>query len=173
MLSKLKDVPRSESAAMVATGAAFFMIVLDTSIVNLALPRIKDVFHADLTACSGSSTAMRWFLPACFERGGAWRSLRRQARVLSRFANFLYRIDRVQSGSRYVNLAVRSGNTEDRRCHTAAELARRLESQGARSGTQKDRGVGMVQCRRFGHCRGAIVSEVCLFSISPGGASFL
>jgi DHA2 family methylenomycin A resistance protein-like MFS transporter len=26
------------------------MIVLDTSIVNLALPRIKDVFHADLTA---------------------------------------------------------------------------------------------------------------------------
>lgn len=50
MSSKLKYAPRSEFAAMVATGAAFFMIVLDTSIVNLALPRIKDVFHADLTA---------------------------------------------------------------------------------------------------------------------------
>lgn len=49
MLSQLKGAPRSESAAMVATGAAFFMIVLDTSIVNLALPRIKDVFHANLT----------------------------------------------------------------------------------------------------------------------------
>jgi MFS transporter, DHA2 family, methylenomycin A resistance protein len=41
---------RSEFAAVVATGAAFFMIVLDTSIVNLALPRIKDVFQADLTS---------------------------------------------------------------------------------------------------------------------------
>jgi MFS transporter, DHA2 family, methylenomycin A resistance protein len=50
MSGRLKDTPRSESAAIVATGAAFFMIVLDTSIVNLALPRIKDVFHADLTA---------------------------------------------------------------------------------------------------------------------------
>jgi len=50
MLEKLKGRSRSESAAIVATGAAFFMIVLDTSIVNLALPRIKYVFHADLTA---------------------------------------------------------------------------------------------------------------------------
>ena len=49
MLSKAKVGTRSEAAAMVATGAAFFMIVLDTSIVNLALPRIKNVFHADLT----------------------------------------------------------------------------------------------------------------------------
>jgi len=40
----------SEFAAVIATGAAFFMIVLDTSIVNLALPRIGHVFHADLTA---------------------------------------------------------------------------------------------------------------------------
>src|SRR5215469_18455359 len=32
----------------VATGAAFFMIVLDTSIVNLALPRIGTEFHSDL-----------------------------------------------------------------------------------------------------------------------------
>ena len=55
ILSKLKVAPRSESAAMVATGAAFFMIVLDTSIVNLALPRIKDVFHADLTG-------LRWLV---------------------------------------------------------------------------------------------------------------
>jgi DHA2 family methylenomycin A resistance protein-like MFS transporter len=31
-----------------ASGAAFFMIVLDTSIVNLALPRIRDAFDADL-----------------------------------------------------------------------------------------------------------------------------
>lgn len=50
MLEKLKGTSRSESAAIVATGAAFFMIVLDTSIVNLALPQIKYVFHADLTA---------------------------------------------------------------------------------------------------------------------------
>jgi hypothetical protein len=58
MSGKLKDTPRS--AAIVATGAAFFMIVLDTSIVNLALPRIKDVFDADLTALmSGVSAARR------------------------------------------------------------------------------------------------------------------
>ena len=41
---------RSQFPAVIATGAAFFMIVLDTSIVNLALPRIKDVFQADLTS---------------------------------------------------------------------------------------------------------------------------
>lgn len=40
----------SELFAIIATGVAFFMIVLDTSIVNLALPRIKDVFHADLSS---------------------------------------------------------------------------------------------------------------------------
>jgi DHA2 family methylenomycin A resistance protein-like MFS transporter len=40
--------PRSGLIAILATGAAFFMIVLDTSIVNLALPRIKEVFNADL-----------------------------------------------------------------------------------------------------------------------------
>jgi hypothetical protein len=50
MINRLKRAPRSEFAAIMATGAAFFMIVLDTSIVNLALPRIKDVFHADVTA---------------------------------------------------------------------------------------------------------------------------
>ena len=41
---------RSQFPAVIATGAAFFMIVLDTSIVNFALPRIKDVFQADLTS---------------------------------------------------------------------------------------------------------------------------
>ena len=40
----------SELFATVATGVAFFMIVLDTSIVNLALPRIGVVFHADLSS---------------------------------------------------------------------------------------------------------------------------
>ena len=50
MSGKLRDTSRSDSAAIVATGAAFFMTVLDTLIVNLAFPRIKDVFHADLTA---------------------------------------------------------------------------------------------------------------------------
>lgn len=40
----------SEFFAIIAAGVAFFMIVLDTSIVNLALPRIKDVFHADLSS---------------------------------------------------------------------------------------------------------------------------
>ncbi len=39
-----------EFPATIATGAAFFMIVLDTSIVNLALPRIRDAFSADLTS---------------------------------------------------------------------------------------------------------------------------
>jgi MFS transporter, DHA2 family, methylenomycin A resistance protein len=38
----------SDVLAILATGAAFFMIVLDTSIVNLALPRIQNVFKADL-----------------------------------------------------------------------------------------------------------------------------
>ena len=56
---------RSQFPAVIATGAAFFMIVLDTSIVNLALPRMKDVFQADLTSLSGSSMATRSFLPAC------------------------------------------------------------------------------------------------------------
>ncbi len=36
------------AAAILATGTAFFMIVLDTSIVNLALSRIKNAFQADL-----------------------------------------------------------------------------------------------------------------------------
>ncbi len=71
----------------------------------------------------------------------------------------------MRSGARYGNLAVRSRNTGDRRCHTAAELARRLESHGARSGTQEDRGVGMVQCRRFGHCPGA-TGRRCACSVS-------
>ena len=44
------DGGRSISPAVIATGAAFFMIVLDTSIVNLALPRIRDVFQANLTS---------------------------------------------------------------------------------------------------------------------------
>jgi DHA2 family methylenomycin A resistance protein-like MFS transporter len=39
---------RSQFPAVIATSAAFFMIVLDTAIVNLALPRSKDVFQADL-----------------------------------------------------------------------------------------------------------------------------
>jgi MFS transporter, DHA2 family, methylenomycin A resistance protein len=44
------DVDHAEFVAVIATGAAFFMIVLDTSVVNLAVPRIKDVFHADLAS---------------------------------------------------------------------------------------------------------------------------
>lgn len=39
----------SDLIAILAAGTAFFMIVLDTSIVNLALPRIGQAFHADLT----------------------------------------------------------------------------------------------------------------------------
>jgi DHA2 family methylenomycin A resistance protein-like MFS transporter len=39
---------RADFIAIAATGVAFFMIVLDTSIVNLALPRIRDTFHVDL-----------------------------------------------------------------------------------------------------------------------------
>lgn len=42
--------PRSHAMAIVATGAAFFMIVLDTSIVNLALPSIREAFHAGLAS---------------------------------------------------------------------------------------------------------------------------
>jgi DHA2 family methylenomycin A resistance protein-like MFS transporter len=42
--------PRSHAMAIMATGAAFFMIVLDTSIVNLALPSIREAFHANLTS---------------------------------------------------------------------------------------------------------------------------
>jgi MFS transporter, DHA2 family, methylenomycin A resistance protein len=40
---------RGDVAAIFATGTAFFIIVLDTSIVNLALPRIREAFQADLT----------------------------------------------------------------------------------------------------------------------------
>lgn len=39
---------RSGTAAILATGIAFFMIVLDTSIVNLALPRIAETFQTGL-----------------------------------------------------------------------------------------------------------------------------
>jgi DHA2 family methylenomycin A resistance protein-like MFS transporter len=44
-----KTVGRGDVAAIVITGTAFFMIVLDTSIVNLALPRIREAFQVDLT----------------------------------------------------------------------------------------------------------------------------
>ena len=50
MAGALKVRGHTEVAAIVATGAAIFMIVLGTSIVNLALPRIDYVFHADLAA---------------------------------------------------------------------------------------------------------------------------
>lgn len=43
-----RDDPHSGLIAILATGAAFFMIVLDTSIVNLALPRIREASNADL-----------------------------------------------------------------------------------------------------------------------------
>lgn len=39
---------RGDLVPVLVTGAAFFMIVLDTSIVNLALPRIRDAFGAGL-----------------------------------------------------------------------------------------------------------------------------
>lgn len=40
---------RGDLGVVLATGIAFFMIVLDTSIVNLALPQIADTFHAGLS----------------------------------------------------------------------------------------------------------------------------
>jgi DHA2 family methylenomycin A resistance protein-like MFS transporter len=46
-VERREGAPR-ELIAIVATGAAFFMIILDTSIVNLALPRIRSAFNADL-----------------------------------------------------------------------------------------------------------------------------
>jgi MFS transporter, DHA2 family, methylenomycin A resistance protein len=39
---------RSERLAVVATGAAFFMVILDTSVVNLALPSIAADLHVGL-----------------------------------------------------------------------------------------------------------------------------
>lgn len=46
--SAARRARRKDSIAILTTGAAFFMIVLDKSIVNLALPRIEDAFRADL-----------------------------------------------------------------------------------------------------------------------------
>jgi DHA2 family methylenomycin A resistance protein-like MFS transporter len=43
---------------VVATGAAFFMIVLDTSIVNLALARIGTEFNSSLAT-------WQWLVDAC------------------------------------------------------------------------------------------------------------
>ena len=57
MLGKLKGLP-PESAAIVATGAVFFMIVFNTSIMNLSLSRVKAVFHTDLTA-------LKWLVDGC------------------------------------------------------------------------------------------------------------
>lgn len=48
MLTRPATMKRTDLAATLATGIAFFMIVLDTSIVNLALPRIGATFHAEL-----------------------------------------------------------------------------------------------------------------------------
>jgi MFS family permease len=38
----------SERIAVVATGSAFFMVILDTSVVNLALPSIAAELHVGL-----------------------------------------------------------------------------------------------------------------------------
>ena len=46
--ARLVTAPRSDLPAVLVTGAAFFMIVLDTSIVNLAVPRIGTEFRASL-----------------------------------------------------------------------------------------------------------------------------
>lgn len=80
MLNKLKGTPRSVSAAIAATGADSLMIVVDTSIVQLALIRIKAVFHADMSPLSGgSSTDMRFFCQPVAERVSAGRSPRPSA----------------------------------------------------------------------------------------------
>jgi hypothetical protein len=50
MIANSESKGHSDIGAVVATGTAFFMIVLDTSIVNLALPQIRNAFHTDLTA---------------------------------------------------------------------------------------------------------------------------
>lgn len=47
-MSNGRESGRGDTIAIIATGVAFFMIVLDTSIVNLALPRIREAFDADL-----------------------------------------------------------------------------------------------------------------------------
>ncbi|MBV9201682.1 MAG: MFS transporter [Alphaproteobacteria bacterium] len=49
VLKHSQSAGRSGFAAVLATGIAFFMVVLDTSIVNLALPRIAYTFQAGLT----------------------------------------------------------------------------------------------------------------------------
>jgi hypothetical protein len=65
MLNKLKGTPRSVSAAIAATGADSLMIVVGTLIVQLALIRIKAVFHADVTALRWLVDGYAIFLPAC------------------------------------------------------------------------------------------------------------
>jgi MFS family permease len=39
----------AERVAIVATGSAFFMVILDTTVVNLALPSIAAELHVTLT----------------------------------------------------------------------------------------------------------------------------
>jgi DHA2 family methylenomycin A resistance protein-like MFS transporter len=48
-MSDHRTTRHGDLVATVATGTAFFMIVLDTSIVNLALPRIEETFDTGLT----------------------------------------------------------------------------------------------------------------------------
>lgn len=48
--SPLSSVSLNYWIPVLAAGSAFFMIVLDTSIVNLALDRVATDFHSDLTA---------------------------------------------------------------------------------------------------------------------------
>jgi hypothetical protein len=53
----------SERIAVLATGAAFFMIVLDTSIVNLALPPIGAELASNLVGlrlCTGLCKPVTW-----------------------------------------------------------------------------------------------------------------
>ena len=57
---------------MIVTGAAFFMIVLDTSIGEFVLPRIKDVFQADLTSLQWLVDGYALFFASLLLNAGAW-----------------------------------------------------------------------------------------------------
>ncbi len=56
MRSRAVRAPASFAAVMVATSLGFVLVQLDVSIVNVALATIGRDLHANVAACSGSST---------------------------------------------------------------------------------------------------------------------
>ena len=55
-------------AALAVLSASLLLIVMDVTILNVALPAISADLRPDASACSGWSTSTRWWSPGCWSR---------------------------------------------------------------------------------------------------------